>query len=65
MRAALVVLVCALLGYNYAGLHLPGSVALAEALGTWAGGGAALAGGFLGLGAWQLWLAARRGNESG
>ena len=65
MRAALVVLVSALLGYNYVGLHLPGSVAFAEALGTWAGGGAALAGGFLALGAWQLWLAAGRGNASG
>ncbi len=65
VRAALLVLVSALLGYNYVGLQLPGSVAFAQALGSWAGGVAALAGGLLGLGVWELWLAAGRRNDSG
>jgi len=65
VRAALLALVSALLGYNYVGLQLPGSVAFTQALGSWAGGGAALAGGLLGLGAWELWLAAGRRDDRG
>jgi beta-N-acetylhexosaminidase len=63
VRAALLVFVSGLLGYNYVGLHLPGSTAFAQMLGSWAGGGAALAGGLLGLGAWELWLVAGRGAK--